>query len=181
MQAALAPQMWAEGQTQQVLKYVADDFQLTLDVAKSAGNDGRFAWITRRGTESNFLFDRRSLAYCSRSDAIAGAGHVLDGRAAVETGTIHGLARAATGLGSRFLREFGEDAPRPTPELSTPPTVGTSPRGLMLERATGRVARPHVCGRTAAVRSNYPNLGAASDSTDDCTIVAQDGKPLNLS
>ena len=46
--------MWAEGQTQQVLKYVADDCQLTLDVAKSAETDGRFAWITRRGTESNF-------------------------------------------------------------------------------------------------------------------------------
>ena len=54
MQAALAPKMWAEGKTQQVLQYVTDDCQLTLDVAKSADMDGRFAWITRRGTVSNF-------------------------------------------------------------------------------------------------------------------------------
>ena len=49
------PQMWAEGQTQQVLKYVADDCQLTLDVAKSAETDGRFAWITRRAPKAAFI------------------------------------------------------------------------------------------------------------------------------
>ena len=54
MQAVLAPKMWAKGQTQQVLQYVADDCQLTLDVAKSAETDGRFAWMTRRGTASSF-------------------------------------------------------------------------------------------------------------------------------
>ena len=54
MVAVLAPKMWAEGQTQQVLQYVADDCRLTLDVAKSAEMDGRFAWITKRGTESSF-------------------------------------------------------------------------------------------------------------------------------
>ena len=91
MQAALAPQMWAEGRTQQVLKYVADDCQLTLDVAKSAGTDGRFAWITRRHRKQ-LLSDRRSLAHGSRSAAASGAGHILDDGAAVETGAIHGLA-----------------------------------------------------------------------------------------
>ena len=55
MQAVLAPKMWAEGKIQQVLRYVADDCRLTLDVAKSAEADGRFAWITGVAPKAAFI------------------------------------------------------------------------------------------------------------------------------
>ena len=51
--ATMAPQLWAAGDTDAVLNYVANDCKITLDVAKISEKRKHFTWITRRGTESD--------------------------------------------------------------------------------------------------------------------------------
>ena len=55
LHAELAPQLWAVGDTQAVLTYVANDCRMTLDVAHVSEHDREFSWITRRGTRSSFF------------------------------------------------------------------------------------------------------------------------------
>ncbi len=45
---------FAMGNTNTVLDYVVNDCKITLDVAKTSERRKRFAWVTRRGTESDF-------------------------------------------------------------------------------------------------------------------------------
>jgi hypothetical protein len=52
MDATMAPKLWAAGQTEDVLEYVANDCKMTLDVAEISERRRLFTWITRRGTES---------------------------------------------------------------------------------------------------------------------------------
>ena len=52
--ATMAPKLWADGETQTVLDYVANDCTITLDVAKASEQHRQFTWITRRGTDSDF-------------------------------------------------------------------------------------------------------------------------------
>jgi len=50
----LAPQLWAQGQFQEVIDYVAQDVRIALQVAQLCEERGSFAWTTRRGT-SGFM------------------------------------------------------------------------------------------------------------------------------
>jgi hypothetical protein len=50
MTGLLAPAMWAKGQRQEVLDYVAQDVRTTLDLATSCERQGGLCWVTRRGT-----------------------------------------------------------------------------------------------------------------------------------
>ena len=52
MHASMAPQLWAQGQTDKVLEYVERDCAVTLAVALTNERQGFFAWLTRRGSRS---------------------------------------------------------------------------------------------------------------------------------
>jgi hypothetical protein len=52
MTGFLAPRLWAEGQYQQVLDYVAQDVRMAMRIAEAAEQRRRFEWITRKGTKS---------------------------------------------------------------------------------------------------------------------------------
>ena len=52
MSGALAPVMWAAGERDKVLEYVAQDARTTLEVALAVEKSKYLAWITRRGTTS---------------------------------------------------------------------------------------------------------------------------------
>jgi len=52
MSGALAPVMWAAGERDKVLEYVAQDARTTLEVALAVEKAKYLAWITRRGTTS---------------------------------------------------------------------------------------------------------------------------------
>ncbi len=45
----LAPQLWADGQTDQVLAYVAQDVKATLDLAHACEQERALRWIARSG------------------------------------------------------------------------------------------------------------------------------------
>ncbi len=68
MDGALAPHLWAEGQHQQVLDYVAQDVRTTLTLAHTCEERGHLRWITRRGSgkkmalPSGWLTVREALA-----------------------------------------------------------------------------------------------------------------------
>ena len=49
MSGLLAPQMWAEGQRQQVLDYVRQDARITLDLALASQSRGHLRWIAHSG------------------------------------------------------------------------------------------------------------------------------------
>ncbi|MCH7962558.1 MAG: ribonuclease H-like domain-containing protein [Bacteroidetes bacterium] len=51
---SVAPQLWKDGNHQQVLDYVAQDCRLTLDVALKSEKNKRITWVTRRGSVSSF-------------------------------------------------------------------------------------------------------------------------------
>ncbi len=51
---SVAPQLWKDGNHQQVLEYVAQDCRLTLDVALTSERNKRITWVTRHGTISSF-------------------------------------------------------------------------------------------------------------------------------
>jgi hypothetical protein len=52
MSGFLAPKLWADGQHQQVLDYVAQDVRMAMQIAEAAETRRRFEWITRKGTKS---------------------------------------------------------------------------------------------------------------------------------
>ena len=47
---SVAPQLWKDGEHQQVLDYVAQDCYLTLNIAETSEKNKAFQWITRKGT-----------------------------------------------------------------------------------------------------------------------------------
>jgi len=51
---SVAPQLWIDGNHQQVLDYVTQDCRLTLDIALASEKNGRINWVTRRGSTSSF-------------------------------------------------------------------------------------------------------------------------------
>lgn len=51
---SVAPQLWRQGNHQQVLDYVAQDCRLTLDVALTSEKNKKITWITRKGATSFF-------------------------------------------------------------------------------------------------------------------------------
>ncbi len=51
---SMAPQLWADGQYDRVLDYVAQDCKITLDVAVASEKERAFRWITKRGTTGSF-------------------------------------------------------------------------------------------------------------------------------
>lgn len=53
IEAKMVPKLWAAGETDKVLSYVANDCKLTLEVATVSERRGHFSWITRRGTDSD--------------------------------------------------------------------------------------------------------------------------------
>jgi RNase_H superfamily len=54
----LAPQLWQAGQHQKVLDYVAQDCNITLDVALKSEAKSRFSWINKKGGTSSFDLPR---------------------------------------------------------------------------------------------------------------------------
>jgi hypothetical protein len=53
MSGVKAPKLWADGQYQQVLDYVAQDVRTALQLAQLCEQKRRFEWITRKGTRSS--------------------------------------------------------------------------------------------------------------------------------
>ncbi len=51
---SVAPQLWKEGNYQQVLDYVAQDCRLTLDIAIAGVKNKKITWITRKGSTSYY-------------------------------------------------------------------------------------------------------------------------------
>ncbi len=51
---SLAPQMWKDGQYQQVLDYVAQDCDVTMKIARACDRNRAFRWLTKRGKISDF-------------------------------------------------------------------------------------------------------------------------------
>lgn len=49
MNGSLAPKLWAEGQRQEVLQYVAQDVRTTAELATACEARGRLHWIARSG------------------------------------------------------------------------------------------------------------------------------------
>jgi hypothetical protein len=50
MSGALAPQLWANGNRQEVLDYVAQDVRTTLQLARAGEKTGALHWISQRGS-----------------------------------------------------------------------------------------------------------------------------------
>jgi hypothetical protein len=53
MSGMQAPQLWAQGQHQQVMDYVAQDVRMTLQVAQACEEKQALDWITRKGSVSS--------------------------------------------------------------------------------------------------------------------------------
>jgi hypothetical protein len=53
MSGEKAPRLWAEGQFDKVLGYVAQDVRITLSVAQACDQRRSLEWITRKGTRSS--------------------------------------------------------------------------------------------------------------------------------
>lgn len=53
MSGVKAPKLWAEGQFNKVLDYVAQDVRVTLQIAQACEQRGSLQWITRKGTPSS--------------------------------------------------------------------------------------------------------------------------------
>lgn len=51
---AVAPQLWKDGQYQQVLDYVSQDCRLTLDIAKASAENKKITWLTKKGSTAYF-------------------------------------------------------------------------------------------------------------------------------
>ncbi|HIM09039.1 MAG TPA: hypothetical protein EYG49_10980 [Gammaproteobacteria bacterium] len=64
---SLAPQLWKQGNHQQVLDYVAQDCRLTLDIALTSRKNKKITWITQRGSTSSFTLPS---GWLSVSDAM---------------------------------------------------------------------------------------------------------------
>ena len=46
----VAPALWATGRHEEVLQYCIQDVRLTLQLAEACEREGRFSWLTQRGT-----------------------------------------------------------------------------------------------------------------------------------
>ncbi len=53
MSGYLAPRLWADGEHDKVLDYVAEDVRIARDIAKACETRRRFQWITGRGKPSS--------------------------------------------------------------------------------------------------------------------------------
>jgi hypothetical protein len=53
MSGAKAPRLWAEGRFEEVLRYVAQDVRIALEVALACERRRKLEWITRKGTKSS--------------------------------------------------------------------------------------------------------------------------------
>jgi RNase H-like protein len=53
MSGYLAPRLWADGEHDKVLDYVAEDVRIARDIAKACETRRRFQWITARGKPSS--------------------------------------------------------------------------------------------------------------------------------
>ena len=58
MSGAMAPQLWAQGQHQQVLDYVAQDVRAALDIAQACESQHKLRWLTRKGTPGTMPLPR---------------------------------------------------------------------------------------------------------------------------
>lgn len=57
-----APRLWAKGEYQKVLDYVAQDVRVALQVAQAAERNNSFSWKTQKGTTSSLPLKRGWLA-----------------------------------------------------------------------------------------------------------------------
>ena len=53
MSGIKAPELWAKGQFQEVLDYVAQDVRTTMQIARACERRRRLEWITRKGAKSS--------------------------------------------------------------------------------------------------------------------------------
>jgi hypothetical protein len=53
MDGSKAPVLWAQGQFQKVLEYVAQDVRTTMQIAQACEQRRKLDWITRKGTRSS--------------------------------------------------------------------------------------------------------------------------------
>ena len=60
-----APRLWAAGEYQRVMDYVAQDVRATLAVVQSAERTRTFQWTTRKGSVSSFPLSRGWLPVCA--------------------------------------------------------------------------------------------------------------------
>jgi hypothetical protein len=58
MSGAVVPRLWAEGTRQEVLDYVGQDVQITLELAMACEARGHLRWITRGGRRRQILLPR---------------------------------------------------------------------------------------------------------------------------
>ena len=50
VESHMAPQLWAEGRTKEVLDYVAQDVRATLELARSCESQRALRWLTQKGS-----------------------------------------------------------------------------------------------------------------------------------
>lgn len=53
MSGLRAPKLWAQGQFNEVLAYVAQDVRIAMQIAQTGERRRRFEWITRKGTKNS--------------------------------------------------------------------------------------------------------------------------------
>ncbi len=58
MAGKMAPQLWAQGQHQQVIEYVSQDVRMALQIAEACERKNSFHWKTRKGTVSSMELRR---------------------------------------------------------------------------------------------------------------------------
>jgi hypothetical protein len=58
MSGMLAPQLWAQGQYQDVIDYVSQDVRMALQIAQACEKMRLFQWVTRRGSISSMDLSR---------------------------------------------------------------------------------------------------------------------------
>jgi hypothetical protein len=49
---AIAPVLWQQGEHERVLRYVANDCQMALEIAVASERQGRLKWVTKKGVTS---------------------------------------------------------------------------------------------------------------------------------
>lgn len=54
MQGYMAPQLWAEGRYETILKYVSHDVQIAMQLAQACEVCRQFRWVTRKGKVQSF-------------------------------------------------------------------------------------------------------------------------------
>jgi hypothetical protein len=64
MSGEKAPVLWAQGRTEEVLQYVAQDVRIALQIACVCDKKRRFTWVTGRGVKKSFDLPRGRLPVC---------------------------------------------------------------------------------------------------------------------